>query len=170
MFAEETVYVNELCLTDVPDSERHTYSFDAHAVEHVENVLCCNISRWALSVRATSQASYCRIHHTHPHLQKHPQTHLRASAQVLSRNCSAVALFCSVPLVFFRLLGGKLRSRVSENEWAQRKDSSVLPPVGFNHRCNCTEHLACLRFLGLFAFYQHCCFIPRDYFCRHKGV
>lgn len=103
MFAEETVYVNELCLTDVPDSERHTYSFDAHAVEHVENVLCRNISRWALSIRATSQASYCRIHHTDPHLQKHPQTQGLCSGTVQELQCCHALLLCSTCV--FQLLG-----------------------------------------------------------------
>lgn len=167
MFAEETVYVNELCLTDVPDSERHTYSFDAHAVEHVENVLCRNISRWALSVRATSQASYCRIHHTDPHLQKHPQTH---SGPLLRYCPGTVVLSSALFHLCFSAVGEKLWSHVSENEWAQWKDSSVLPPIGFNHQCNCTEHLTCLRFLGLFVFNQHCCFIPQDYFCCHEEV
>lgn len=107
MFAEQTLYVNELCLTDVQESERHTYSFDAHAIEHVENILCCNISRWALSVWATSQASYCGIDHTDPHLQKHTQTHsappLRyCPGTAVQSGCSALFRLC------FSAVGEKL--------------------------------------------------------------
>lgn len=109
----------------VSESERNTYSFDAHAIEHVENILCCNISRWALSVWATSQASYCGIDHTDPHLQKHTQTH----STPLLRYCPGTAVLLSCSALFhlcFSAVGEKLWPRVSENEWTQLKDSSLI--------------------------------------------
>lgn len=168
MFADQTIYVNELCLTYVSESERNTYSFDAHAIEHVENILCCNISRWALSVWATSQASYCRIDHRDPHL--HTQTH---SAPLL-RYCPGTAVLLGCSALFhlcFLAVGEKLWPHVSEKEWAQLKDSSLILLGGFNHKCdmimasviwNYTEHLTYLQFFWLFVFYQHCSFTPQN--------
>lgn len=118
MFAQWSVYVSELSeivwvwlicwdYTDIKYSRsvksvlwRYTYSFNAHAMEHVENILCWNIARWTLSVRATSQASYCRIHHTDPHLQGHTtetfSTSTQASPQVKIQEQRS--LFCWIVL------------------------------------------------------------------------
>lgn len=89
---------------------RHAYSFDAHAMEHIEDILCRDIAGWTLSVRATSQASYCRIHHTDPHLEEHTTETIsvstEASAQVISKNkdpCS-VGLFCPAVVMFYSCL------------------------------------------------------------------
>lgn len=138
MFTEPAVYVNELYWTDVSGSERHTYSFNAHAIEHVENVLCCNVSRWALSVRATSQASYCGIDHTDPHLPKHTHTNtFRASVQVQSRNCSpcSVGRFCSIALMYFSCWGRTVASCLSD-EWAQPQDGTLILLSRLNHSCD----------------------------------
>lgn len=87
---------------------RHAYSFNAHAMEHVEDILCWDIAGWTLSVWATSQASYCRIHHTDPHLEEHTTEAFNRgiSTQVISKNrdpCSA-GLFCPAVVMFHSCL------------------------------------------------------------------
>ena len=124
VFAGQIPYVNELCLNAVSESERHSYSFDAHSIEHVKNILCCNISRWALSVRATSQASYCRIDHTDPHLQKHTQT----QSASLPRYCPGITVRSRCSALFHLFF--------SLTEWAQAMDSSLILPGGFNRKCD----------------------------------
>lgn len=133
MFAEQTVYVNELHLTHVLGLERRTYCFNAHATEHVEKILCCNISRWALGVWATSQASYCRIDHTDPHLQKHIHTpkHIQghcsgSTVQELQSMLCRVVLLCFTRV--FQLFG-KTRGLM-----ARGRGGSLFILLGFNYQ------------------------------------
>lgn len=163
MFAQRSVYVNELgmivCVslmcwgisntTGLPRiaRHRHTYSFNAHAMEHVENILCWNIARWTLSIGAASQASYCRIHHTDPHLQRHTRetfsTSTQTSPQVKSweqrslfcwivwgAGCTAVR--CGRVLQLFRRTVGLCL----EDEWAQYvpQYALVILFVSSNHQ------------------------------------
>lgn len=150
MFAEETVYVNELCLTDVPELRKTYLQFRCPC-------------RWACRERPLSQHFQMSPERTgnppgqllpnpphRPPSAKHTRKHIQGlcsgtcpGTAVLSRSS---ALF---HLCFSAVWGKKNCGFMSQRmEWAQWKDSSVLPPAGFNHQRNCTEHSTCLRFLG----------------------
>lgn len=198
MFAQRSVYVNELgmivCVSlmcwgisntaGLPQIalHRHTYSFNAHAMEHVENILCWNIARWTLSIGAASQASYCRIHHTDPHLQRHTRetfsTSTQTSPQVKSWEqrslfcwivwgAGCAATHCGRVLQLFRRTVGLCL----EDEWAQYvpQYALVILFVSSNHQHHIitalfiweehykcwTEHFICFLFSWLLMFLQH---------------
>lgn len=151
----------------------HAHSFNAHAVEHVENILCWNIAGRALSIWATSKASYCRIHHTDSQLREHTTETFRNLPAAVSSNitqeqrslfCWTVLSRCSHVLQLFRRTVGSCL----KDEWAQNvlQYSLVILFVGFNlknhiitalfvrgeHWKRWTERFTCFWFSWLLTF------------------
>lgn len=152
-------------------------------MEHIENILCWNIARWTLSVWATSQTSYCRVHHTDPHLQgtynrdiqhlhtdytsgKNPGTKILVLLDCSAR-CSLPCQACGRVLQLFRRTVGLC----PEDEWAQNvpQYGLVILFVSFNRKHHIitalfiweehykcwTEYFICFWFSGLLMFLQH---------------
>lgn len=80
----------------------NTHSFNAHAMEHIENIFCWHVTRGSLGIWAPAQTCYRRVHRTNPHLrythtqERHSATTRteQADGKIPCRTMSPVLLYC----------------------------------------------------------------------------